>query len=454
MNPGMLQELERNSSFSRLHSGGSLSGWLGRHPVLAALIVISLSLSVRLWLSSRINASSIGEEIPDAATYLCPAHNLVKHGAFLDCLLKPEVSRTPGYPAFLAFLMLLFGENLSLLLKIQASILSFQVLILYTWATGICSRAVAFLAALLAALSPWGAAFAGLPVTEGLYLLTLAFTLFLVKLCERRAGDWSGPWLCGCLGAVTGAAVLIRPLWFVVLLVGALLLFRVRSVRRTRALVLLLAFVTTAWSIPYLWKVRNQRVAAFEGISDIAGKTAWRYLASRVKADATGGDRFQLERASGVEEEGWNFSIQAADEERWRRAREVFSQFPWLTAYSFLRSAAEHAIHPSPDILLPYRLRFPGDYGVLAALWGGLLALAGVGLLMLLSGDASSAIGRSWLLGVTGMVLILTLASGLSFGAGSRLRTPLELSIPFLAVLGFTYLTQRLKLGRLAAWLT
>jgi hypothetical protein len=45
-------------------------------------------------------------------------------------------------------------------------------------------------------------------------------------------------------------------------------------------------------------------------------------------------------------------------------------------------------------------------------------------------------IQRKWLIAVLGICLSLTLASGIVFGLGSRLRAPMELIVPLLAALG------------------
>src|SRR5262249_59071880 len=43
-----------------------------------------------------------------------------------------------------------------------------------------------------------------------------------------------------------------------------------------------------------LWTERNQREAQFNGLSDVAGTTAWRYLAARVRAEANGQNRHRI----------------------------------------------------------------------------------------------------------------------------------------------------------------
>src|SRR5262249_14628908 len=133
----------------------------------------------------------------------------------------------------------------------------------------------------------------------------------------------------------------------------------------------------------------------------------------------------------------WTFSVQEADNEHWKLAQAIFHEHPFLTVYSFLRSATEHAIHPSPDVLVLPKLHFPGSLFVLAAAWGGLLMLALLGCMCAPDVEWDDGdINRTWLLTLLAICLFLTLLSGISFSAGSRLRAPLELIIPWLAALG------------------
>ena len=123
--------------------------------------------------------------------------------------------------------------------------------------------------------------------------------------------------------------------------------------------------------------------------------------------------------------------------ERWRRAKAVFGEHPILTVYSFTLGAVEHLVHPSPDILASARLNFYGDYWLLALLWGGYLILAYIGWQCkeTVSWDTGS-IDHGWLVTVLVVCLSLTFASGMTMGAGSRMRAPLELIIPLFAGVG------------------
>ena len=59
----------------------------------------------------------------DSPTHLVPALNLHKSGAFLNKDGEPEVSRTPGYPMFLAALVSMVGKDVHALAIAQSIVL-------------------------------------------------------------------------------------------------------------------------------------------------------------------------------------------------------------------------------------------------------------------------------------------------------------------------------------------
>lgn len=421
----------------------TLTVWLRRHVVLASMLVLTCSIAPRVLLTAV--AEPVELLRPDSATYLAPAVNLANHGAFLDGKDEPEVQRTPGYPVFLAGIMWLTGRTLTgadlgAVLNVQAIILSCGPLFLYWFARRILPPLMAFTGALLAAFSPWGAVLAGVPLTEGLFICLLALVFLFMKLVQDARKLIYALLGSTAVGALTAAAILVRPMWQLLVFVVAGLFLHYGPRRRGALLVVLVAVVIAATPL-FLWKARNMHVAQFDGLSDISGKGAWLNLASRVKAQLDGNDRFAIEHAARLDELNWGLSVQEADEERWRRAKEVFRAHPFVTAYSFMLSATEHLVHPSPDILLSARLKFKGDYWVLAVLWGGMLILAYRGWHDMPDRDSDDGpIDRRWLGTVLTISLLLTLASGISFGGGSRYRAPVELIVPLLAGIGLVRL--------------
>lgn len=415
----------------------SLSDWLKRHPFLASLIVLICALAPRLFITLHADPQDLTN--PDSPTYLGPAKSLLESGSFYKGG-KPEIARTPAYPAFLAALMYVVGEDLHNLLVAQSIVLSSSVVILYLLARRILPPVMAFTGTLLAAFSPWGATRASIPMSEGLYLLVLALLFYLMSLVGERLTKLSTAFLGGCcIGLMTSVAVLVRPVWHLVPLVGLVLLLLYGG-RRLRSWVVLVAMLTCAITPLYLWKMRNLREAQFDGLSTTAGKAAYDYFASSVKAKVKGaeGDTWAMREFARAEESRWKLSNQETNDERWRRVQKVVQEHPVLSVYAFTLNVGEALVHPDPSILRAPRLNFRGDVWVLGGIWAAIVGLACLGLTYVPNQERDDGlIKRKWLVSLLGICFLLTAASGLSFWAGSRFRAPLELIVPLLAGVGF-----------------
>jgi hypothetical protein len=342
----------------------------------------------------------------------------------------------------------LTGEDLRTVLVLQTVITSWSAVFLYWLARRIVPHVMAFTGALLAAFSPWGAVTAGFALSEGLYLLILAGLFFLMYLVVEDATKLSAVVIGGALvGLLTSAAVFVRPLWPLVLFV-AIALFFLCGDQRKKACILTAVMLIGSVSPLYLWKVRNLHEAQFDGLSNLAGVNAYLHVAPSVEAQLQGRDRWDLHRAAKEAERQWSqgLSAQGANDERWRRANEVIREHPILTAYSIVLNAGQHIFHPDPGILKPAGLNFPGDFWVLGAFWASLLIFAGLGLCGAPNSDGDGGvIQRKWLLALIGICLPLALASGMTFGNGSRLRTSLELIIPLLAAIGLVRVIGKMR---------
>lgn len=425
-----------------------LSSWLRHNTFKASLLILLCSMSVRLYFATRIDAREAVVAYSDSSTYLVPAETFYRDGTFMESTGGPMVSRTPGYPVFLATLMHLVGQHLTRMMLAQAVILSFTVLLLYWMARRIAPPVVAFCSALVAAASPWSAVLAGIPMSDGPFVLCL----ILIFLAMRATCDAArtGLVLAGGIGVglMTGASVMVRPLWPLVVVVPVALGV-CYGMRRPKVWMLVIVTLISAALPVELWRHRNRTAANFNGISDIPSKTAWRYLAARVIAESTGRDRHEVSIEAYAEDARWKLTVQQAEDEHWRRSNLVFRAHPFITLYSFLRSALEHAIHPSPDVLLLPRISFRGDFVVLGVVWGMLLILAAIGFGSLFSSEVAvdPDVNRVWLLTMLSVCSFLTLMSGISFAAGSRLRAPLELIVPLIAVFGARHLGRLMRSG-------
>src|SRR5262249_1162693 len=143
----------------------------------------------------------------DAGTYLGPAQNLIDQKGFLNNKGKPEISRTPGYPVFVAGIMLLVGRDMRAVLIVQTIILSFGPIILYWLARQTLPPIMAIIAGLIGALSPWAAVLTVAPLSDGLFLFLLTLIFFLLSLMNDLPRA-KALLTIGFIGLLTGLAIL------------------------------------------------------------------------------------------------------------------------------------------------------------------------------------------------------------------------------------------------------
>lgn len=182
---------------------------LGRGAAVA--LPLAAGLALRLWL-----LKVVFEVAGDGLLYGGLAKNLLLHGRYAlsgsGGALIPTLIRLPGYPLFLALCFRLFGmENYYAACSVQIALDLASCLLLADFARHIAPspyRARAALATLwLAALCPFTASYAALPLTETPTLFALSLALFFMARFRENPG-----WKCalGFTSAVCACA-LLRP---------------------------------------------------------------------------------------------------------------------------------------------------------------------------------------------------------------------------------------------------
>jgi len=213
----------------------------------------------------------------DTAYYEELARNWLHHGVYGFCShgqLLPSDARTPGYPAFLAIIYFLAGPGRKAVMLVQAIV----DLATCALAAGIAVRLaasmpepsrsrVAAVALWLAALCPFTANYAAVPLTEVLatFFTTLAILIFLsptffrIDLLQSES-DFrrsARSWLLG--GFVVGLGTLVRP-ETPLLLVAVFLVLGLRYYRSEnwKKLVLATFWIVAGSVLPLTpWAARN-----------------------------------------------------------------------------------------------------------------------------------------------------------------------------------------------------
>lgn len=237
------------------------------HTFLAVLAGVALRLAFVHWFPAMTD---------DSAIYVQLANNWVDHrvyGLWQDGQLRPTDLRTPGYPAFLAGLTLLFRRSMRAILLSQAVLDTLTCILTAGLAAALAparSRRYVWIVALwLAALCPFVANYSAVVLTEVLvaFLATAALACFALGLRQepealglRATGRWNPPVVLSLAGAfLAGSASLVRPEMPLLLGVAVPLYgIRVRKVLGVQKAILLSAAMTGAFLLPLApWAARN-----------------------------------------------------------------------------------------------------------------------------------------------------------------------------------------------------
>lgn len=227
----------------------------------------------------------------DAPTYIGPARELADHGRFESVSLpgQPEFLRTPGYPAFIATIYRVFGENNTAVLLVQALLSALTVFLAYLLTARMWSVKIGLLAALFTAFDPLQNLTAGTILTESLAALLLIIVAAVGYTAFSH--DTSRLKVWASLGLAIAVATLLRPVtYYLPLLVIAMLLIRYAR-RRDRWLDLakmLAAFLVPLVVIVGGWQLRNHEQVDSWRISGIEAKNLYLFRAAGIVAHDSG----------------------------------------------------------------------------------------------------------------------------------------------------------------------
>jgi hypothetical protein len=233
------------------------------HTTLWLIVLAGLALRLAWW------AHALPAPVSDFEYYRRLAATLLEHGQL--GYPAPSALRVPGYPLFLAALMIVSRSIawLSLANALLSAVLPYLV---YRVADVVVrDRAVALGAALLMAIHPNAVLFA--PVLASEHLCAILFFAALLVLCQAREQSAAHTRrTANIAGLIFGAAILTRPdsLFYLPAFVATGWCV-IAPARRRLALV---AFVLTAAVAVLPWYVRNRvMVGPGAGLSTISGKS-------------------------------------------------------------------------------------------------------------------------------------------------------------------------------------
>lgn len=189
--------------------------------------------------------------LKDDLQYNAIAGNLLGGKGFSYDSVNPTAARGPVYPAFLAAIYFLFGQNRSVARSVQAVVVSINCLLVYLIGREIFNHAIGLFAALIMSIYPSTIGYSGLLYSETLSacLLSASILLFIVSIKKVKFG------LFVVSGVFLGLTVLCYPKF--ILLPFVFVLFRLWNNNLSRKYILFGGFILGALLTLSFWTVRN-----------------------------------------------------------------------------------------------------------------------------------------------------------------------------------------------------
>ncbi|MBI4068420.1 glycosyltransferase family 39 protein [Candidatus Kaiserbacteria bacterium] len=195
----------------------------------------------------ELNAS----ETSDVTEYVHLAESMLQTGRFeISPAIGPENLRVPGYPAFLALMLLLFG-TLTVVPFIQIIVTAGTVALIYLIGARYVPRSVALAAAVVYMIDPVVIYATWVPVSEPLFMLFLTGSIYCLGIPARRA--WMPYVLAGIL---LGISIYMRPIGlYLTPLIACMALAHSVSWKAAVRGALIFTIVVAATVVP--WMARN-----------------------------------------------------------------------------------------------------------------------------------------------------------------------------------------------------
>lgn len=253
--------------------------------LIVAMLLLYVVFSAGVFMMAQhrgVPAEAVIVQGSDAHEYVGLAHTMLSEHRFaFSPDASPEVFRTPGYPFFLAALLLTFGSIMAVPI-VQGALIVLSGFFIYTLGRRYFSERVGIVAALLFVLDPTVLFLGVSTLSETLYVFLLLLTIILLGYGPRRTI------VCITAGAVLGASILVRPAGLYLLPLVLLCTALIPSQTTSRALKSAVVVFAAACCVVIPWMIRNAEFGGRFGLSSISGYNALFYNAELFEAYRTG----------------------------------------------------------------------------------------------------------------------------------------------------------------------
>jgi hypothetical protein len=232
----------------------------------------------------------------DSVGYLTLAANLATDGRFGRLVRidpasaeqwRPDLVRTPGYPAILAAFHLITGRAGIAAVVVQHALVLALTIAIAIWCATVWGRRAGLAAAILLTADLQGLALSSMVLTEALYGVLLVGCVWLTAAIVRQRSHF----LAMCAGGLAGASALVRPTSIALPLVLAVVLAAFHRARPGSRLLAPAVTVLLAGSVVIgAWIVRNGVVAGEYTLSTVPRYNLACYQAAGALARSQGMD--------------------------------------------------------------------------------------------------------------------------------------------------------------------
>ncbi len=229
-----------------------------RKAVAAALAVFAIALLARALWAAYANASPLDGRFDDSVFYHFAGANLAQGNGYLSAWTGDTTAlMPPGYPFFLAGLYRAFGPDPAVAEAANVVLGALTSVLALALATALFGARAGLLTGLVLAVFPGQVLFVPALMSEVLFTFLLLSALLLAVVLTRTG--WQKVPLAAAVGAVSGAAALVRGEgMLVILMVAPFWAFALADGRR--ALRLAAVALATALLVVLPWSVRNYLV--------------------------------------------------------------------------------------------------------------------------------------------------------------------------------------------------